>query len=136
MKASLRFDREPYRAKISFVGTNLKEETSVIIPVAYREPGFKMIWEIGWHRNFWDNDFETDISLGGKYFGSFDAYGPNGWEKIGNAYPLDFRLTFRIRRMTLYYGVHNWNSYQYYLMPNYKMIHKEEYWGISWLLID
>ncbi len=136
MKASLRFDREPYRAKISFVGTNLREESSVIMPVLYREPGFKSLWEISWHRNFWDNDFETDISLGGKYFGSFDAYGPNGWEKIGNAYPLDLRLTFRIRRMTLYYGVHNWNSYQYYLMPNYKMMHKEEYWGVSWLLID
>ncbi len=136
VKASFGFNRDPYRAMVSFVGVEHVEESSVITPLSYREPGFRLVWEAGWHKRFWSDQFETDVSLSGKYFDRFDAYGPNGWERIGGAYPLDFRLTFRIRRMTLYYGVHNWNSYQYYLMPNYRMIHKEEYWGVNWLLIN
>ena len=131
-----RYRQEPYRALLSFVGMNLREESNVFVPVELREPGLRILFETGWHRSFWNDEFEADISLSGKYYGRFSAYGPNGWEKLGPAYPLDFRATFRIRHFTFYYGVHNWNSFQYHLVPGYKMIHKEEYWGINWLLFN
>ncbi|MDP8241376.1 MAG: hypothetical protein P9X24_19995 [Candidatus Hatepunaea meridiana] len=130
-----RFDNEPYRAMISFVGMTLKEESSTFIPVSNREPGFRLSWETGWHKSFWNNDFETDISLSGKYIGKYEAYSAKGWEKIGGAYPLDIRFTLRIRNFNFYYGLHNWNAYPYYLVPGYKMIHKEEYWGINWMMV-
>lgn len=133
--ASWLYRENPFHATLSLVGTDHNEESSTVVPITYREPIFKLVWEIGWHRSFWENQFETDISLSGKYYGSFYAYGDNDWEKLGGAYPVDFRLTFRIRRFTFYWGLHNLNSYQYSLVPGYKMIHREEYWGVNWLLL-
>ncbi|NQT33767.1 hypothetical protein HQ587_01150 [bacterium] len=134
-QASWRYDYKPFRGEISMTGIVSGEEFPDTI-ISYREPDFRLVFEAGWHRSFWNNEFETDISMSGKYIGKFDAYGSNGREEIGGAYPLDFRFTFRIHHITIYWGLHNWNSYQYYLVPGYKMIHKEEYWGINWLLIN
>lgn len=134
-QASWRYDYKPFRGEISMTGVVSDEESSDTL-ITYREPDFRLAFETGWHRSFWNNEFETDISLSGKYIGKFEAYGSNGWEEVGGAYPLDFRFTFRIHHMTIYWGLHNWNSYQYYLVPGYKMIHKEEYWGVNWLLIN
>ncbi len=134
-QTSWRYDCKPFRSEISMTGIVSDEEARDTL-ISYREPDFRLAFETGWHRSFWNNEFETDISFSGKYIGKFDAYGSNGWEEVGGAYPLDFRFTFRIHHITIYWGLHNWNSYQYYLVPGYKMIHKEEYWGINWLLIN
>lgn len=129
-------DVEPFRGVLNAMVFDRDQEILNNLPAVLAEPKFRFTWEVGWHNSFWDNDFEADISLSGKYYSEFDSYGPNGWERIGGAYPLDFRLTARIRRFTLYWGLHNWNSYQYYLVPGYRMMHKEEYWGVYWLLFD
>ena len=126
----------PFRAMISMVGMNRFYEGVPEKSYWMEEPNFRLNWEIGWHRSFWDDQFETDILIGGRYFDSFYAYGSNGIERIGGAYPLDIRFTGRIHRFTLFYGVHNWNAYPYYLVPGYKMMHKEEYWGIHWMMLQ
>ncbi|NQU06236.1 MAG: hypothetical protein HQ568_09105 [Calditrichaeota bacterium] len=139
--ASYQYRNDPFRASLALVRIDFNEvsnDSNIVIPINYREPGFRLTWETGWHRSFWEDYFEADISLSGKYFGSFFAYESDstGWQEIGGAYPLDIRFTFRIQRFNFYYGLHNWNSYQYFLVPGYKMIHKEEYWGINWILLN
>ncbi|MCF7811354.1 hypothetical protein K9N50_10255 [bacterium] len=132
------FTNDPFRTSLSVTGIDFHEESGVSQPLTFHEPDFRLSWETGWHRSFWDDYFEADISLSGKYFSSFYAYESDsiGWQKIGGAYPLDVRFSFRIQRFNFYYGLHNWNSYQYFLVPGYKMIHKEEYWGVNWVLLN
>lgn len=135
-QSSWKWSREPFRAGIGLLYLNQEFDSLPVGAYEDEEPSTRANWEVGWHNTFWNNDFETDLVLSGKYFSSFEAYGINGKEKIGGAYPVDIRFTARIRRFTLFYGLHNLNSYQYYLVPGYKMIHREEYWGIDWLLIN
>jgi hypothetical protein len=132
------YSNNPFRASLAVTGIDFNEESGISAPLTFREPGFRLTWETGWHRSFWDDYFEADISLSGKYFSSFYAYESDstGWQEIGGAYPLDVRFSFRIQRFNFYYGLHNWNSYQYFLIPGYKMIHKEEYWGVNWILLN
>ncbi len=134
--ASWNWHNDPFRAMIGMVGTSSKSSLAQLDNYINEEPAFRLIWEAGWHRLYWDDVFETDILMSGKYYSEYDAYGPNGIEAVGGAYPLDVRFTGRIKRFTLFYGVHNWNAYPYYLVPGYKMIHKEEYWGMNWMLLN
>lgn len=135
LKLAWSFTSDPYRASIAALEQHVRRESEVVMkPEVFKEPEFRAQWEVGWHKFFYNNAFETDISLSGRYFSSY--YNQDGTQKLGGAYPLDLRLSARISRFTLQYGVHNWNSYQYWLTPKYKMLHKEEYWEISWLLLD
>lgn len=134
--ASWKWSEGLYRASASMVGIKSEYSLKPLERYMIAEPPFRLQCEYGWHESFWDNIFETDVLFSGKYIAPYDAAGINGVEQVGGAYPLDFRFTGRIRRFTLFYGVHNWNSYQYYLVPGYKMIHKEEYWGINWMLLN
>ena len=127
---------EPFRARLNALKFERTHEFVGTVPAILAEPDLRLNWEIGWRRTFSEGSFEADISLSGSYFGSYDSYSPQGWQSIGGAYPLDLRFTMRIRNFTLYWGLHNWNSYQYDLAPGYRMMHKEEYWGIHWLLFD
>lgn len=131
------YDNAPYRVMVSLVNVTHRERSAVILPVTCQEPNLRLFWEAGYHRSFWDNDFEVDFSMSCRYFSDFDVYNPaeGNWETIGGAYPLDFKFTARIRHFNFYYGLHNWNSYQYYLVPGYKMMHREEYWGFNWLFL-
>ena len=141
---SARYDLNSYRITFSLFGTRKNQTAKGFQPVTFREPNFRMLLETGWHRTFFNGDFEADILMSGKYFNSFFYYSKTDsgetetylWRTLTQSYPLEFRLTARIKRFTLYYGVHNWNSYQYEQIPDYKMIHREEYWGIDWMLLN
>jgi hypothetical protein len=102
----------------------------------YPQPPLQGRWEFGWHNLFWNSAFEADVCLGGKYYRPFYGWNRGRGERLGGAYPMDFRITARIYRFNLYYGIHNWNAYPYYLVPGYKMMHREEYWGVNWLFVD
>lgn len=106
------------------------------VPFFNPEPSLRLRWNCGWHRVFREGRFEADISLSGKYFNSFFDLNKDGWQRVGGAYPLDFRASARISKFTLTWGLHNWNNYSYRLIPEYKMMHKEEYFEINWILID
>ena len=134
--ASWNWSADPYRVSASIIGINSEFSLKQLEQYMITEPPVRLQCEVGWHESFWNGIFETDILFSGKYYSAFNAVGMTGIEEIGGAYPLDFRFTGRIKRFTLFYGVHNWNSYQYYLVPDYKMIHKEEYWGINWMLLN
>jgi hypothetical protein len=128
--------KAPFRGTISAVGFSRDSKDLNSSVFFFPEPRFRMLWETGWHRSYWGNQFEADLSLSGKFYQRFFTYGAGSWQPVGGAYPMDFRLTFRIRRFNFYWGVHNFNSYQYWLVPGYKMMHKEEYWGVNWLMLD
>ncbi len=134
-EASYRFEWGPYRGYLALVDFQSESSPRMEVPTFHLEPDFRLVWEAGWHREFYNGDFETDLSFSGRYYGRYEAY-PVGERSLGGAYPLDFKATARIRRFSIYWGLHNWNSYQYYLVPGYKMMHREEYWGIHWLLLD
>ncbi|MFC2150487.1 hypothetical protein ACFLQV_03175 [Calditrichota bacterium] len=140
-----RYDYAPYRALVGAIWSKTDLILDSVTPASFREPQWRALFETGWHREYFNGDFEVDISLSGRYFSSYYAYSTNqsdstdmtyDFREMEHAYPLDVRFTGRIKSFTLYYGVHNWNSFQYYLVPGYKMIHKEEYFGIDWLLIN
>jgi hypothetical protein len=126
----------PYRASLSMVSIFRNEDDEDGVPGVMPEPRFRLTAEYGWHRIFMNGRFEADISLSGNYLNSYFAQAEGGWEKMGGAYPLHLKMSGRIRSFTFYYGVHNWNSYQYFTVPGYKMMHKEEYWGINWLIMN
>lgn len=131
--------RSQYRASVSMLRLLLDDFGGGLergVPVQLAEPEFRLGWEIGWRDVFWNGVFESDVSLSGKYYNLFYTYTGSGWAEVGGAYPLDLKLSFRISRFTLYYALHNLNSYQYELVPGYRMMHKEEYWGVHWLLLD
>jgi len=135
-RSNLRLQYRQYRGSISMIGLNREDQIERGVPILSAEPTLRMNWEAGWHIFHWGDDFEGDISLGGQFYNSFISFGVDSWERIGGAYPLDFKLSMRIYGFTLYWGLHNWNSYVYRLVPGYKMIHKEEYFGIHWLLFN
>ncbi len=127
---------DPYRANLSMISLFRNEDLDGGVPVVMPEPGYRLTLETGWHRIFMNGRFEADISLSGNYLDRYFVSVAEGWDEMGGAYPLDFRMSGRIRTFTLYYGVHNWNSYQYYTVPGYRMMHKEEYWGIHWQIMN
>jgi len=136
-RGALHWHQNPFRASLKMIGMDREDLPERGVPVMIAEPTFRLMWELGWRQRYWGDDFEADVSLGGHYYNSFYSFADEAeWIKLGNAYPLDMKLSVRIRRFTLYWGMHNWNAYPYYLVPDYKMMHKEEYWGIHWLLID
>lgn len=100
------------------------------------EPNLRASAAAGWHRSFFAGNLEADVRFTARWFGTFNAWSGASWEELGGAYPLDARATVRIRRFTFYYGLHNWNSFPYYLVPGYRMMHREEYWGIHWTLLN
>jgi len=100
------------------------------------EPPFRLNWLIGRHKFFYDNAFETDFSLSGRYYSQFHSIAERPGEELGSGFPIDFRFTGKISRFTFHYALHNLNKSRYTLVPGYAMMHKEEYWGVEWLLID
>ncbi len=135
-QSALNLDWNPYRANVSVMKMYRDETMERGVPAVSGEPDYRLYWEVGWRDAFWDDYFEADISFSGDFYSYFFAYGPDEWDTIGGAYPLDVRFTARIGRFTLYYGIHNWNGFPYYLVPGYRMMHKEEYFGIHWTLIN
>lgn len=135
-RSNLRVSYGHYRGSISAIGMNREDQIERGVPVLSAEPTLRLKWETGWHIFHWGDDFEGDVSFGGQYFNSFVSFCPDGWERLGGAYPLDFKLQMRIYGFTLYWGLHNWNSFNYRLVQGYKMMHKEEYFGIHWLLFN
>ena len=126
----------PLRGNVSMIAIFRNEEYTGGAPIVMAEPPFRLAAEAGWHQTYLDGAFEADISISGQYMDPYYIRVANEWAELGAAYPLHFRMSGRIRSFTLYYGVHNWNSYQYYTVPGYRMMHKEEYWGIHWLLMN
>jgi hypothetical protein len=126
----------PYRAIVTAAGFSRRMVKATVGDFLYPEPPFRLYSEVGWHRAYFNDAFEADVLFSGRYFQAYYSPDAGDWERVGGAYPLDFRLTFRIYHFNFYWGVHNWNSYQYYLVPGYKAMHKEEYWGLKWLLRD
>ena len=135
-KSNLRLKHEQYRGSFSIIGLSRGDLAERGVPVISAEPTIRLNWECGWHIVHWGEDFEGDVSFSGQWFNSFLSYEPGQWERLGGAYPLDFKLQMRIYGFTLYWGLHNWNSFNYHLVSGYQMIHKEEYFGIHWLLFN
>jgi hypothetical protein len=125
--------KEEWRGKISTIRLNRDFSADDQL---LAEPPFRLYAEIGRHKSYFNGAFETDILFSGKYIAQFHSPAEIPGERLGGAYPLDARFTGRIGRFTFYYGLHNWNAYPYWLIPGYKMMHKEEYWGIDWLLLN
>jgi len=100
------------------------------------EPPFRLTTEVGWHRFFYNDKLETDILLSSRYYSMFHSPAERPNEPLGGKLPVDLRFTGRISRFTLYYGIHNLNGVHYQLVPGYWAMHKEEYWGVDWLLFD
>ena len=128
--------QRPFSAMLSFINLNRQQRLEHGLGVVYPEPTFRLRWMAGWRRLFDNGNVEADVSFSGCFINGYYTYRASGWQELGRAYPLDFKASMRIRRFTIYWGLHNWNSYQYYLMPDYKMMHKEEYFGIDWMLVD
>ena len=134
-EGSWSLDKSPYRALVNAAGFD-RQMTGDGAGFMAPEPSFRLYAEVGWHRQFYNGAFETDVLLSGRYFNAFYSPGPNEWLKMGGAYPLGFQASFRIFKFNFYWGLHNWNSFQYFLVPGYKALHKEEYFGINWVLQD
>ncbi len=127
-----KYNRNEWRGTVSAIALYKNNDISTYSV----EPPFRCTWEIGRHKSFYNGAFETDILLSGRYYSRFNSISERSGERLGGAFPLDMRFTGRIRRFTFHYGLHNWNSARYSLIPGYKMMHKEEYWGVEWLLIN
>mgnify|MGYP000318296368 CR=1 FL=1 len=128
--------RKPLRGGVMLTAMDRDHKYFEGSPAVCTEPEFRLIWDLGWHRTMFDGTFEIDLMLCGRYYDWYYGYGLEGWKRIGGAYPLGFQATARIGNFTIYWGLRNWNSYRYELVPGYRMMHKEEYWGIHWLLFD
>jgi len=100
------------------------------------EPPYRMIGEAGWRRSLLDGRLDADVSLLTKFFSSFHSPDERLNEPLGGAATVDLRFTGQIGRFTFYYGLHNLGGTDYTLVPGYPMMHKEEYWGVDWFLID
>jgi len=118
-----------YRVFLSATGFNQTWDGFPAGGVAPLEPALRMVATVSWHRHFIENELETDIAASGFYLGGFNANTEYGVVQIGNGIPFDLRATVRIKSFTLFYGLHNLNGSSYELIPGYKMMHKEEYWG-------
>jgi len=134
--ANLNWKSNPYRANLSMISIFRNEDVEAGVPGVMPEPRFRLSVEYGWHKIFMNGRFEADVSLKVNYLNAYYSQSEEGYEEMGGAYPLHLRMSGRIRSFTMYYGVHNWNSYQYFTVPGYKMMHKEEYWGIHWLIMN
>lgn len=121
-----------WRGNVSAVGVYQSKAAKS----SFTEPPYRLQCEVGRHKFFYNGALEADFLLSGKYYSRFHSILEQPGEKLGGAFPIDARFTGRIGRFTFYYGLHNLNSAKYSLIPGYKMMHKEEYWGIDWLLID
>lgn len=125
-----------WRGNIGLIRQINQDRPGQVYPTLLPEPGFRMQWEAGWHRIFWNEVFETDVSLSGRYYSRFRHPLALPSEQLGGAYPVDLRFTGRIKRFTFQYGVNNINSYPFWLVPWHKMMHKEEYWEIQWTMLN
>lgn len=120
----------------------LDQDPPTRYPPTLPEPTFRAWGEVGWRRSFFEGTLEVDGLMRGWYYASVEypleerkKLGEE-WKKLGGGYPLEFRVTARLMRFNLYYGVFNWNSYPFSLVPGYPIMHKEEYWGVEWTLVD
>lgn len=130
--AEYRYNQGGWRGSVAATGMNRHGFVAVYDP----EPPVRVVWEIGRHKFFYNNAFETDIVVSGKYFASFNSIAEKPGESLGGGFPIDARFTAKISRFTFHYALHNLNGSKYSLIPGYRMMHKEEYWGVEWLLID
>lgn len=132
-KAGYELSRSYWRGGLKAVG--LVRDFAAGDPLS-AEPNLRIFGEAGWHRYFYEGKLETDLLLSSRYYASFHSPAERPNEPLGGKMPVDVRFTGRIARFTFYYGIHNLNSVHYQLVPGYQAMHKEEYWGVDWLLFD
>ncbi|MBM3329580.1 MAG: hypothetical protein FJY67_08955 [Calditrichaeota bacterium] len=140
-QAQHRWMHEQWRARVAAIQIAVSEPKHLYddVRTLHRplpEPRFRAIWEAGWHETYWNEVFEADIALSGQVFSRFESRLAPRDQRLGDAYPIDLRFTGRIKQFNFYYAIHNIGAFPYHLVPYYRMMHREEYWGIEWTLFD
>ncbi|MFN3821420.1 MAG: hypothetical protein ACK4OO_03725 [bacterium] len=125
-----------WRGKGEFIWSQLDQSPLTWDPTIFPEPMRRAFLELGWHSQYLNERFEVDALVRGWYFAPFDHPLKRMNEKMGGGYPLEMRFAFRIARFQIYYGIWNVNDYRFFLVPQYPVMHKEEYWGIEWSLVN
>ncbi|MFH0765854.1 MAG: hypothetical protein V2A61_05480 [Calditrichota bacterium] len=134
---SWNIDRGPFRHRLDLYSARRIETESDNHWFSHLvEHDIRAQWELGWHDSFWNDQFEADALIGGSLFNNQIKWDRHTLIGTNWAYPLRFQATMRIQRFTLYWGLRNWNDFPFQLVPGYRMMHKEEYWGIYWTLLD
>ncbi|MBC8277328.1 MAG: ECF transporter S component [FCB group bacterium] len=76
------------------------------------------------------------IELHGKYYGVREGEIGGVHKTLGDDNVWGVRFIFNIHDFTLFWGNENIFSRQYELIPGYRMMHREEIWGINWVFWD
>ena len=90
------------------------------------------IWLDYQNRAFQDELLYT-IGIHGKYVGERAGVIDNVYSSLGGDDIWGVRGTFTVSDFTLFYGNENLFSKRYYLVPGYKLMHREEVWGVRWI---
>ena len=92
--------------------------------------------QIDYSRRAGDTALIYTFEVHGKYYGVREGEIGGVYHTLGDDNVWGARFIFNIHDFTLYWGNENIFSRQYELIPGYKMMHREEIWGINWIFWD
>lgn len=127
---------DEYRFSLSAKGMFRDSSDPSKFLTLFPEPQYTGIWQFGWTKDYWGDAFTGDVWIGGRHYHSFNLISRNENRQVSGAMPLDFQATARIFNFRIYWGLHNMFVSRYEFVPGYPMMHKEEYFGINWTLLN
>ena len=121
--------RSGFGLKISYT-LQLMDERRNFIPASYGQ-----CW-IDYRNRAFEDNLDYAIEIHGRYIGERQGEIDEIHKTLGDDNIWGVRFTFKIGDFTLFWGNENIFAWQYEIIPGYKMIHREEVWGVNWIFWD
>ena len=86
------------------------------------------------YRNlFYEDELDFTAEIHGVYLSPRKGYAGGIYSQLEGVDVWGIRFKFMIKDFTLFWGNENIFAQQYEIIPGYKMIHREEVWGVHWV---
>ena len=121
--------RRGFGMKIAYTLQSMDEWRN-FIPASYGQ-----CW-IDYRNRAFEDNLDYAIEIHGRYIGERQGEIGGVHKTLGDDNIWGVRFTFKIGDFTLFWGNENIFARQYEIIPGYKMIHREEVWGVNWIFWD
>ncbi len=91
------------------------------------------IWRLDYRNRIFGDELQYTIDLHCRYYGSREGMAGGNYNTLASDFTLGARVTFQVGNFMLFWGNENILSREYEIIPGYRMMHREEVWGVNWV---